>query len=110
MCVWVELRVESHLADPAVSPEPDPLTSQEGIQDWLPALFQPPSLAREWGRARDGQRQVGLDGALHCVLTRAQLDRLREWGILGRKQATPIPYLGFPCLKEVTDSQGWIQG
>lgn len=48
-------------------------------------------------REGDGQGQVGLDCALHSVLISIQLDRLRAWGILGRKQKPcPYPIWGAP--------------
>lgn len=56
------------------------------------------------GEEGNGQRQVGLDSALHSVLTRAQLDRLGDSG--KETEAMPIPYLGCPCLRVVTASQG----
>lgn len=82
---------------------PDPPTSREGIQDWLPLVPQSCQGKGEGGGADKRQRQVGLDSALHSVLTRAQLDRLGDSG--KETEATPIPYLGCPCLRVVTASQ-----
>lgn len=90
--------------------EQSPLVPPPAMREYGLVPYSPPALPGKGGGAGDGQRQVGLDSALHAVLTRAQLGRLGDEGILGRKQATPTPYLGCPCLRVVSASQGADSG
>lgn len=65
----------------------------------MEAPFSSPALPGkgEGGGAEKGQRQVGLESALHSVLIGAQLDRLGDQGILGEKpKPRPFPIWGAP--------------
>lgn len=71
--------------------------SHGGIQDGLPLAPQPCQGKGAGGWAEKGQRQVGLESALHSVLIGAQLDRLGDQGILGEKpKPRPYPIWGAP--------------